>query len=117
VAFLDAKLVPGIEAVMDAAGLDEVLEGATWVVTGEGRYDEQSLSGKVVSGVVARARRAGCSVAVLAGSAGLDAARGGVDVVEVVSPPDLALEDALARADELIERAAAQIAREWLSGS
>lgn len=113
VAFLDADLVSGIEAVIDAAGLDEALSGADWVVTGEGRYDEQSLSGKVVSGVVGHARTAGCRVAVVAGSAALDAEEGGVDAVEAVSPPSMPLEEALARGGELVEQAAARVARRF----
>jgi len=111
VAFLDATLVSGVTAVMDAAGLDDALVGADWVLTGEGRYDEQSLRGKVVSGVVERARRAGVKVGVIAGQVAMDTSRGGVDVVEQVSPLGMPLAEALGRGEELIESAAARVAR------
>ena len=112
VAFLDAELVSGIEAVMDATGLDEALRDADWVITGEGRFDEQSLGGKAFSGVAARAGRAGCRVAVVAGALYLAPSlthEAGVDVYEAATPPDLGIEEALARGQELIEAAAARL--------
>ena len=115
IAFLSGRLVPGVEAVMGAVDLEAALEGADWVVTGEGRYDEQSLQGKVVSGVTECARRAGCRVAVLAGSVAITAAEGGVDVVEAVRLPSMPLEVALAHAPELIADAAERFARSRLA--
>src|ERR1017187_1683845 len=50
-AFMDAKLIPGVDAIAEAIGLDAALRGADWVITGEGRFGEKSLRGKVVSGV------------------------------------------------------------------
>jgi glycerate kinase len=44
-------LVPGFELVADRVGLEEALEGADLVVTGEGFLDEESFDGKVVGGV------------------------------------------------------------------
>lgn len=112
VAFLGARLVRGVDAVMDAAGLDEALAGADWVITGEGRFDEQSLGGKVVSGVVERARRAGCRIAVVAGAVELGSAEAMVDAVEVASSPGMPLEDALRDAALLVEQAAERVVTE-----
>lgn len=69
VAFMDAQLVSGIETVMSQSRLYETLAQADWVITGEGRFDRQSLQGKVVSGVARAVRRGGhgTKVAVLAG--------------------------------------------------
>lgn len=53
-AFLDAQLKPGIEAVLDTVDFDRRLEGADLVITGEGRIDSQSVHGKVISGVARR---------------------------------------------------------------
>lgn len=120
VAFLGAELVSGVDAVMDAGGLDAALEGADLVVTGEGAFDEQSLHGKVVSGVVARARKAGVPVAVVAGTLRLDpetARAGGVDRMEAATPEGMPLSEALERADELVEAAAARLARAWIAGA
>ncbi|PZF54116.1 glycerate kinase [Curtobacterium sp. MCSS17_008] len=50
-----ATLAPGARAVADVLGLPRLLDGADVVVTGEGRYDEQSAAGKVPSVVRALA--------------------------------------------------------------
>lgn len=67
-AFMNAKLVPGIETMMQAGGLLEALAGSDWVITGEGRLDSQSVQGKVISGVAGAAVQAGVRVAAVAGS-------------------------------------------------
>ncbi len=56
-AALGADLVAGARFVAEATGLDELLEGADVVATGEGRFDATSLHGKVVATVLARASR------------------------------------------------------------
>ena len=50
-AAVGATIVPGFDLVADELGLDELLEGADLVVTGEGFLDAQSFEGKVVGGV------------------------------------------------------------------
>ena len=54
-AALGAELLPGFDLIADAIGLDEALDGAQLVVTGEGRLDTTSFSGKVVGGVARHA--------------------------------------------------------------
>lgn len=118
-AFMGAALVSGIDAVMEATDLAGALSGADWVVTGEGAFDGQSLHGKVVSGVVRRAREAGARVAVIAGSIGLtemEARAGGVDLMEAVAPAGMPLEEAMTRSEELVTAAAARLARRWKTG-
>jgi glycerate kinase len=70
-AFFDARLRSGAAAIMEVCRLREALARADWVLTGEGRLDRQSLMGKVVSGVMALARRHGARVAVVAGQIAL----------------------------------------------
>ena len=55
-AFLNATFRPGIDVVLDAAGFDAQVQDADWVLTGEGKIDAQTLSGKAISGVLARCR-------------------------------------------------------------
>jgi len=120
VAFFGARLVPGVEAVMDAVGLDAALENADWIVTGEGRLDEQSLHGKVVSGVARRARKAGVRVAAVAGRVELgeqEARAAGIEVVEAAAPSALSDEEAMARPEELLEEAARRLAERLGSAS
>ncbi|MGZ4153035.1 MAG: glycerate kinase [Actinomycetota bacterium] len=69
VAFLGASLRPGADVVMEAVGFDARLAGAHVVVTGEGRFDEQSLHGKAVGAVLDRAERARVPAIVLCGEA------------------------------------------------
>ena len=74
IAFLGGRLQRGIDTVLDAVDFDRHLEGADLVITGEGRLDAQSASGKVVSGIVRRAKHSRVPVVVLAGEVDLDAA-------------------------------------------
>lgn len=52
VAFLGARLTSGIDAMLALCGYKEHLVGANAVFTGEGKLDEQSLMGKVLSGII-----------------------------------------------------------------
>ncbi len=69
-AALGAVLVPGFGVVADAVGLSHRVAGADVVVTGEGRLDATSWSGKVVGSVVAAAGSAGVPVLVVVGAVG-----------------------------------------------
>jgi glycerate 2-kinase len=69
-AFLGAELVPGAPLIVHAAGLDAALTGADLVITGEGRVDSQTASGKAPGEVARRALAAGVPVLLLAGSKG-----------------------------------------------
>lgn len=51
-AFLNAELVPGWKFFAEITSLEESVQWADLVITGEGSLDSQSLSGKVVSGVL-----------------------------------------------------------------
>jgi glycerate kinase len=117
VAFMNATLVPGIEAMIKATKIEEDLVAADWVVTGEGRFDEQSLDGKVVSGISKLVQGSSTRVAVLAGSVGLSleqVAPSGISVVEAACPEGTPLETALAEAAPLLRDAAARFARDHL---
>jgi glycerate kinase len=69
VAFLGASLRPGADVVMAAVGFDARLTAADIVVTGEGRFDDQTLRGKAVGAVLERAGRARVPAIVLCGEA------------------------------------------------
>jgi glycerate kinase len=68
-ACFDAKLRSGADAVLDAVGFDARAAAAGHVVTGEGRLDEQSAEGKLVSAVARRARAAGAIAYAVVGQA------------------------------------------------
>ena len=67
VAVLGARVVSGARLVCDLVRLDEALDGAALVITGEGALDEQTLRGKGPAEVAARAGRAGVPCLGLAG--------------------------------------------------
>jgi glycerate 2-kinase len=66
-AAIGARLLPGFDLVAGRVGLDERLAEAELVVTGEGRLDATSFTGKAVGRVLARADGAGVDTLVLAG--------------------------------------------------
>ena len=63
-----AELRPGADWVLDALGFDERIGRADALICGEGRLDDQSLSGKIVGAVARRAARAGIPVHAVVGS-------------------------------------------------
>jgi len=61
----------GIEYIMEFVDLPQGIADADLVITGEGRLDDQTLSGKVVKGVAALAYQGGKPVLAVAGSVSL----------------------------------------------
>jgi glycerate 2-kinase len=72
-AFFNVRLRPGIEIVIEAAGLEDALRDADLVITGEGRIDSQTLCGKTPIGVARLAKHHGKPVIAIAGSLAPDA--------------------------------------------
>lgn len=68
VVFLDAKLVSGVDLVMQLANFDEALDDTDWIITGEGQLDGQTLSGKTIAGVIQAAQKKGVPIAAFCGS-------------------------------------------------
>ncbi|MBX7453187.1 glycerate kinase [Mycolicibacterium sp. 3033] len=64
---LGARRESGAAIIASHTHLDADLDAADLVVTGEGRFDDQSLHGKVVSALAAGAGRRGLPVLVMAG--------------------------------------------------
>lgn len=72
VAFTGGLLRSGIDILLETVNFRELIKGADLVITGEGSFDEQSLSGKVVSGISRIAREVKVPVVVFAGSVLVD---------------------------------------------
>jgi glycerate kinase len=121
-AAIGGTIVSGFELVAELTGLDGALARADLVLTGEGRLDVTSLSGKVVSGVIAHAAGK-VAVLVVAGSvdgvgpAELAAATGAapssievVDLVERFGAPR-AFDQVAACVDEVVHQHLAQVGR------
>jgi glycerate 2-kinase len=69
---LGGRCESGADIIAEFTHLDADLETADMIVTGEGRFDEQSLHGKVVGSLTALARPLGIPVIVLAGQVNLE---------------------------------------------
>ena len=67
-----AELVPGASFILDAVEFDSRMRAARAVVTGEGKLDEQSLAGKLVSEIATRARQSGVPCYAIVGTCELD---------------------------------------------
>lgn len=70
IAFLQSKLTKGIDAILDTIKFDELVSKADIVFTGEGKFDSQSLHGKVVMGVANRSQKYKTPVIVVTGAIG-----------------------------------------------
>ncbi|HEV2992907.1 MAG TPA: glycerate kinase, partial [Acidimicrobiia bacterium] len=121
-AAIGARLEPGFDVVATEAGLEERLDGADLVVTGEGKLDASSFAGKVVGGVLDWAADLGVPHrAVIAGQATPDAR----DELSVHGPAQLLVltdrvwqsGEAFARAATLVEEAALEAGRAARGGA
>jgi glycerate kinase len=110
-AALGATLRPGFAVVAEAVGFAAALEHASAVVTGEGRLDETSFTGKVVGEVLSAAARLDRPAAVVAGDVAPGLQRALPGEPEVVALVSLAPSgsDARSRAVELATQAGALV--------
>lgn len=113
---LGGRRVSGAQVVAEAVGLADLVARADVVVTGEGRVDTQTLTGKVVAAVARLAAEHGVPTAVVAGqvqldqasldAAGIVTARAIVDVAESV-------QHAMDQAGPLLADLVEPMARDW----
>jgi glycerate kinase len=97
VASLGAELVPGAALVLDTAGFDAT--GFDLVVTGEGRVDRTTTTGKAPGEVARRCREAGVRCVVFGGV--VDEPLEGVETVALSGDPTRASDDLVALGDRL----------------
>jgi glycerate kinase len=112
-ALAGARLRPGAELVFEVIDFDHRLEGADLVVTGEGRLDKQTLSGKAPFAVAQAARKRGIPVVAIAGTVSVRADEleaMGIAKAIAIAPPGMRTQEAMERAAELTERAAYELA-------
>ena len=111
-AFFGARLRPGVEIVIEAAGLRQRLAGADLCITGEGRFDDQSLAGKAPVGVARLCKELGVRCVALVGSKGVgaDAAlREGLEAILPVQRGSMSVDESMRRAGDLLADAAAEM--------
>jgi glycerate kinase len=117
IAFMDATVVSGIETVMVRSNLRTELETADWVITGEGSFDQQSLYGKVVSGILKMACQSHTRLAVLAGQVNVprqEYEKIGITTAMSSRPDNMSLDYALKNSRALLYSAAQRFANQYL---
>ena len=119
-AFLEGSLRAGVDIVLDHVGLDEKMKGADLVITGEGRIDFQTVYNKAPIGVARRAKERNIPVIAVCGSVGKgfeNVHAEGIDAVVSILTAPMTLDEATARAGELIADAVAETMRSMKAGS
>ena len=117
VAFAGARLQRGVEIVAEAVGLARRLEGADLCITGEGRFDRQSLSGKTAVGVARLASARGVPVMCIPGQAEAGVDHGGLFAdVRPLSAGGVAPTEAMARVRELLTQRTAEAVAAFAGG-
>jgi glycerate kinase len=114
---LGARLVPGIDLVLDQLGFERALDGAVLCITGEGRLDRQSLRHKGPLGVARRAAARGVPVLAIAGEIPSDVSlRDFPELIAILGlrEPGMSRELAMQQAGRLLEAAAEQAVRQAL---
>jgi len=112
---LGAETRPGVELVVDSVGLASAATEHDLLVTGEGTYDHQSRSGKVVHGVAKTAAAAARPCIVLAGQVTVGAREmRAMGVESAYAAADLiGLEQSLADPQGSLAALAERVARTW----
>ncbi len=116
-AFLDAELVSGIETIISVNGLKDEIQNADWIITGEGRFDAQSLHGKVVSGIVNLAQETKTQVAIIAGSTQISEQQykqWGIEIVLSCQKEDMTTEYAIEHSETLLRNTTRDLAEHYL---
>ncbi|MEK6571216.1 MAG: glycerate kinase, partial [Bacteroidota bacterium] len=123
VAFLNARIQSGVEFVLNELHFDEKLVGASLIITGEGKVDEQTTFGKAITGVVRRAKALNIPVVAIAGSVDGDRAelQRTLGLQQLYSLRDcksshaeqLSIQEAMQRASELLFEKARDVVLEY----
>lgn len=112
--FLNAILKEGVNIVMEHTQIESHVQKADLVITGEGKVDEQTLSGKVVKGLADLCRINDVPLAVVCGTLMItpdEARNAGITYAVSVLNRPLTLEQAEAEAYSLVRDATFQLVR------
>ncbi|WP_338356359.1 glycerate kinase [Yeosuana marina] len=112
--FLNAELQSGITLVKDLINFDAKINNADWVITGEGKLDAQTLSGKTIHGVITSAKAKKIKVAAFCGAMDLsdtDIKNFGIDYADAVLNYSKNLEDAMKNGYSYVEGMAEKFAK------
>ncbi|MDX8339881.1 glycerate kinase [Draconibacterium sp. IB214405] len=111
VLFLNAELKSGTQLIKSIADFDNEVKDADWIITGEGKFDEQTFSGKVIKGVLDS--RSDQKLAVFCGLSELREPQINahkIDFLAEMMEQATGVDDSIKNADKYLELAAEQFA-------
>lgn len=109
-AFLDAEIRDGADYILNVISIDESIQWADLVITGEGMIDNQTLMNKAPFAVAMRAKKFGKPVIALAGSVSIKDDSVFDGVFSIIDQP-MTMENAIENAAELTFRQTSNLAR------
>jgi glycerate kinase len=115
--FLNAKLQSGIDLVKDLIDFDDKIKYADWIITGEGKLDSQTLSGKTIQGIITSANAKDIRVAAFCGALDLcekDIINSGIDYSDAVLNYSENLEDAMENGYSYVKKMAEKFAKTFV---
>ena len=109
--FLNARLQSGIETVLDIVRFDDLIKDCDLVITGEGRIDNQSIYGKVPTGVSIAAKKHHIPTIAIVGCIGQDVEKvyDYIETIESCVDHPCSLDEALKNAGENVYRASMRV--------
>ena len=115
--FLKGALESGIQLIKNLANFDDKINQSDWVITGEGRLDLQTLSGKTITGILISAKAKKIKVAAFCGAVDLeknDIKNFQIDYTDAVINHSKDLDDAMQNAYNHVKKMASNFAKELL---
>ena len=112
VVFANAKLVRGIEYLLEKLNVEQEIRTSDLILTGEGRLDFQSQHGKLISGITAIAKKHSKPVVAICG--GLELTTEETQALDLVAgfsilPGIYTIEDATEKVEQFVKEAVGQI--------
>ncbi len=107
VAFLNAKIASGTQMLIEIAGLEKIIKTFDLVITGEGKIDAQSVSGKLVDGICTNAKKHAVAVWIVCGICEIsesELGELGVEKAITLANEETPVEYAIQHAEKLIEK-------------
>lgn len=112
--FLNGVLEPGIQLVKNLAQFDSKLDNTDWIITGEGKLDVQTFSGKTIQGVMTSAKAKNIKVAAFCGAIDLnenDIKSFGINYADAVIKHSKNLDDAMQNGYNYVKEMAEEFAK------
>lgn len=116
VLFLNAQLKSGISLIKQLACFDEKIKDSDWIITGEGRLDEQTFLGKVIHGVLNS--RTNQKLAVFCGFSEIHSTlikQYGIDYLAEILPLSQSIEDSIEHSYKYLRQLAVDFAEKWVT--